>query len=64
MSTIIPATLALLGLGMFACSFWLQVREERWRNRREPVPVMVPASGAEEEESEVAALTQYPLVPR
>jgi hypothetical protein len=65
MSTLIPAALALMGLGMFAGSLWLQEREIRSRNRPEPVREMTPAIEVEEEE-DLAATTfaGHPLAPR
>jgi hypothetical protein len=62
MSTAIPATLALLGLGMFAGSLWLQEAEERSRNRRELAPVTAPVDDvAEEDQVPEAALSHYPV---
>ena len=64
MSTVIPTTLALLGLGMFAGSFWLQEAEARSRVRRDVVPVTVPVDEPEEEEIPETALGQYPVISR
>ena len=64
MSTIVPAILALVGLGMFAGSLWLQEADARTANRREGVPVTAPAEELDEEEMPAAALSQYPAVPR
>lgn len=60
MTTFIPAILALLGLGMFACSLWLQELEERSRNRREPVLITAPAALTPEVEIGAGALSHHP----
>jgi hypothetical protein len=63
MSTLIPAALALLGLGMFAGSLWLQEAEARSRMRRDAVPVAAPVVDELEEEAVTEpVLSQYPVI--
>ena len=62
MTTLFPLVLALLGAGMFAGGLYLQLAEERARQRPEPVFLVAPAVASEDELVPQDALSRYPLV--